>query len=213
MQDSHSNGKTIPAGVLLDPNTGLYWITDKIYVPNISTLKDKFITEFLNTVGHPDSERTYAVNLCSFYWPSLKKDIKSFVKLCTKCQGIKPRTDKPYGSSMLLPVPTRPWDLVSMDYITNLPNVDGYDAISTVVCTLSKNAHFIPCNLTVNSRQLAKLFLEHVYLLHGLHRFFIGDRDTRYSNHFCKNLMLELKTTLCLSTRHFGGLLGYEIST
>ncbi len=120
-------------------------------------LKDRIINEFHNTVGHPDVERTYAVILRSFYWPNLKKDVTSFVKLCSMCQRIKPRTDKPYGSSMPLLVPIRPWDSVSMDFITSLPNVDGYDAILTVVCTLSKMANFITCNSTVNSRQLAKI--------------------------------------------------------
>jgi len=66
LQDSHFNGTTIPAGVLLDPITGLYWITYKIYVPYISTLNNKLITKFHNTAGHPDSERTYAVILRSF---------------------------------------------------------------------------------------------------------------------------------------------------
>jgi transposase InsO family protein len=89
-----------------------------------------------------------------------------------------------------------------MDVITGLPNVDGYDNILTVVCTLSKIAHFIPCNSTVNSRQLAKLFLDNVHRLHGLPRFLIGDRDTRYTSIFFKNLMSELKTTLCLSTAY-----------
>ncbi len=37
LQDSQFNGTTLPAGVTLDPNTGLYWITDKIFVPNIPT--------------------------------------------------------------------------------------------------------------------------------------------------------------------------------
>jgi transposase InsO family protein len=103
---------------------------------------------------------------------------------------------------MPLSVPTRPWDSVSMDCITNFPNVDGYDAILTVVRTLSKMAHFIPCNSKVNSRQLAKLFLNNAYRLHGLPRFLIGDRDTRYTSHFFKNLVLELKTTLCLGTAY-----------
>jgi hypothetical protein len=89
-----------------------------------------------------------------------------------------------------------------MDFITGLPNVDGYDTILTVVCTLSKMAHFIPCNSTIYSRQLVKLFLDNVYRLHGLPRFLIGDRDTRYTSHFFKNLMSELKTTLCLSTAY-----------
>ena len=88
----------------------------------------------------------------------LRKDVKTFVKTCPKCQRIKPRTKKPYGSSMPLPVPTRPWDFVPMDFITNLPNIVGYDNILTVVCTLSKMAHFIPCSSTVNFRQLGEFF-------------------------------------------------------
>jgi hypothetical protein len=43
LQDSSFNGATLPAGVTLDPNNGLYWITDKICVPNISILKEKLI--------------------------------------------------------------------------------------------------------------------------------------------------------------------------
>ena len=36
-QDSSFNGNTLPARVIFDPNTGLYWIADKIYVPNTSS--------------------------------------------------------------------------------------------------------------------------------------------------------------------------------
>ena len=99
--------------------------------------------EFRNSAGHPDHERTYSVILRTFYWPNLRKEVKNCVKTFPKCRRIEPRTEKPYGSSMPLPVPTRPWDSVSMYFITNLPNVDGCDAIHTVVCTLSKTANFI----------------------------------------------------------------------
>jgi hypothetical protein len=72
LQDSHFNGTTLPAGVTLDPNMGLYWITDKKILPNLSTLKDRLINKFHNTAGHPDVERTYAVILRSSYWPNIK---------------------------------------------------------------------------------------------------------------------------------------------
>jgi hypothetical protein len=183
LQYTSFNGATLPAGVTLDPKNGLYWITDKTMIPSISTLKERLINEFHNSVGHPDYERTYSVILCTFYWPNLRKESKSFVKICPKCQRIKPRTEKPYGSSMPLPIPTRPWDSISMDFITRLPNVDGYDAILTVVCTLSKMAYFIPCNSTVTSRQLVMVFLDNVYCLHGLPSFLIGDRVMRYTSH------------------------------
>jgi hypothetical protein len=70
LYDSHFNGTTLPAGVTLDPNTRLYWITDKNVVPNSSTLKDRLINEFHNIAGHPDAEITYAIILNSFYWPN-----------------------------------------------------------------------------------------------------------------------------------------------
>ena len=89
LQDSSFNGTTLPVGVILDPNTGLYWLTGKVFVPNALTLKNKRINEFHNIAGHPDYERPYSVILRNFYWPNLRKDVKSFVKLC-------PKTNIPY---------------------------------------------------------------------------------------------------------------------
>ncbi len=79
LQDSAFNGTTLPAGVILDPNSGLYWLTDKIFVPKVLTLKTKLIKEFHDIAGHPDYERTYSVILRTVYWPNLRKDVKSFV--------------------------------------------------------------------------------------------------------------------------------------
>ena len=104
--------------------------------------KTRLIDEFHDMASHPDRERTYSVIMRTFYWPKLRKDVFFFfVKLCFECQRIKSRTDKLYGSYVPLHVPTRPWYAVSMDFVTDLPNVDGYDAILTVICTLSKMAH------------------------------------------------------------------------
>jgi hypothetical protein len=168
----------------------------------MSILKERLISEFHISASHSNYERTYSVIFRTFYWPNLRKEVKTFVKTCPKCQRIKPCNEKPYGSPMPLPVPTRPWDSISMDFITNLPNVNGYDAILTVVCTLYKMANLIPCNSTVTSRELAKLLLDNVYRLHGLPRLLIGDGDTRYTSHILKKPMLKLKTTLCLRTSY-----------
>jgi hypothetical protein len=37
VHDPSFNGTTLPAGVILDPNSGLYWLTDTIFVPNVLT--------------------------------------------------------------------------------------------------------------------------------------------------------------------------------
>ncbi len=62
-RDPSFNGNTLPAGVILDPNAGLYRIADKIYVPNTLALQNRLIEEFYNTVGHPDQEHISSVIL------------------------------------------------------------------------------------------------------------------------------------------------------
>jgi hypothetical protein len=42
---------------------------------------------------------------------------------------------------MPLPVPTRIWDSVSLDFINKLPNVDDNHAILAIICPLSKMAY------------------------------------------------------------------------
>ena len=199
--DTAFAGENIPPGTVRHDD-GLYWIGDKIYVPNVSGIRTKILQEVHEQSGHPDVLKTYENLIKSFYWKNCRKDVKSYVKLCKTCQKIKDKTSKPYGALQPLPVPSRPWESVSLDFITHLPNVDGYDAILTVVCMLTKMAHFIPCTATINSLQLAKLFMSNVYRLHGLPRYLIGDRDTRYTSEFFRKLMGELRTKLCLSTAY-----------
>lgn len=48
------------------------------------------------------------------------------------------------GSPSPLPVSSRPWEQISMDYIVELPPSDGFTSIFVVVDLLTKMAHFIP---------------------------------------------------------------------
>ena len=71
-----------------------------------------------------------------------------------------------------------------MDFITNLPEVDGYNAIVTFVHMFTKQPHFAPCSANVNARHLAKIYLDTVYKYHGIQRLFIGDRYTKYTSEY-----------------------------
>ena len=91
-----------------------------------------------------------------------------------------------------LPVPNRPWEYMSMDFITNLPEVNGYDAIVTFVDMFTKQAHFIPCTMKMSAQQLAKIYMREVYRLHGLSRSIICDRDPRFTSSFWKTVFSQL---------------------
>jgi len=52
--------------------------------------------------------------------------VKSYVSLCTNCACTKVQCHKPYGKLKQLPILDKPWDSISMDFIENLPAVDGF---------------------------------------------------------------------------------------
>jgi hypothetical protein len=48
LQDSYFSGITLPAGIMHDPNARLYWLTDKMYVPDVMYLCLKNIDSLRN---------------------------------------------------------------------------------------------------------------------------------------------------------------------
>ena len=67
-----------------------------------------------------------------------------------------------------LPIPKRPWNSISMDFIEHLPKSDGFTAILVVVDRLTKQSIFIPTYDTVTFADLALLFIQHVFSKHGV---------------------------------------------
>jgi len=54
-----------------------------------------------------------------------------------------------------------------------------HDAIMTVVNSISKRVHFVPTHTTVTAEGAARLFLHHVWKLHGLPKCIVSNRGER----------------------------------
>jgi hypothetical protein len=87
-----------------------------------------------------------------------------------------------------------------MDFITHLPESNGYNAILVVVDRLTKMKHFIACNGTCDSEELARLFIKHIWKLHGLPKTIVSDRGPQFVSEFWKHLTRRLSITALLST-------------
>jgi len=87
-----------------------------------------------------------------------------------------------------------------MDFITDLPKSEGYDAILVVVDCLTKMSHFIPCNKDMNARQFAKTFIKEIFRLHGLPKDIITDRGTIFTSDLWKETTKLLGIERQLST-------------
>ena len=84
----------------------------------------------------------------NYYWPNLRDDMEQYVKSCVTCQQNKTQFRKEAGLLRLLPIPTKCWKNVSMDFITHLPKSKGFNSIMVVVDRVSKMAHFLRISLT-----------------------------------------------------------------
>jgi hypothetical protein len=107
------------------------------------------------------------------------------------------------GTLQPLPIPERPWQVVTMDLITQLPSTkNGHDAIVVFVDKLTKMALYAATTTNVTALELAHLFFKEVVRHHGLPESIISDRDPRFNSIFWKALWGQLGTTLAMSTAY-----------
>ena len=129
-------------------------------------------------------------------------DVRQYVKGCDLCQRNKSSCHAPYGDLNPLEIPSRNWESISMDFITDLPTSHGYDTLLVVVDRLSKQAHFIPTIKSLDAPDLARLYVTLVFKLHGLPSSIISDRGTVFTSLFWKELTSQLGVQLKLSTAY-----------
>jgi hypothetical protein len=58
--------------------------------------------------------------------------------------------------------PDTRWHTISVDFIVELLESDGHDAVMVVVDSLTKRAHFLPVNTTITAEGLARQFQDNV---------------------------------------------------
>ena len=80
-----------------------------------------------------------------------------------------------------------------MDFVMGLPRSKDHDAIWVVVDRLTKQRHLVPCSTTVDASDLANLFLQHVFRLHGLPRTITSDRGPQFASAFWHRLCARLE--------------------
>eukprot|EP00253_Pinus_taeda_P006262 PITA_06262 len=186
-------------------DAGRIYFKKRLYVPNQSRIRNLIMDEFhiSHYAGHPGYQKMITTIQNEYFWPGMKKSIVEYLARCLECQQIKAEHQHPAGLLQPLPVPEWKWEIISMDFITGLPRTKrNNDSIFMVVDKLSKVAHFIPVQSTYRSAQIAHIFMQNVFKLHGLPKTIISDRDVKFTSAFWKTLFAELGTQLNFSTAY-----------
>ena len=185
---------------------GLLWTIDgRFYVPADRDLQAKLLYEAHDapTGGHLGERKTLHKLQRTCYWLGMKRDIEDYVRGCVVCAAVKPSQQLPAGLLQPLPIPHRPWDVISIDFIGPLARTkDYFDSVLVVVDKFSKMAHFIPTTTSVTSEKTARLLISHVFKHHGLPSAIISDRDPRFTAGMWREVFSALGVRLGMSSSY-----------
>jgi hypothetical protein len=93
----------------------------------------------------------------------VKKEVFDFIAKCLECQKVKAEHRHPASLLQPLSIPEWKWEVVTMDFIIELPRTSKqHDAIMVVVDKLTKAAHFIPLKTTHKATNVVDIYMREV---------------------------------------------------
>ena len=158
----------------------------RIWLPQALPFTTTLLSEYhlTPTSGHMGIAKTLARLTENFYWKGIRQDVERFIASCVDCQHTKYETRKPAGLLCPLPIPSKPWEDLSLDFITGLPAFQGHTVILVIVDRFSKGIHLAMLPTRHTAYTVADLFMDLVGKLHGMPRSLVSDRDPLFLSRF-----------------------------
>nr|GEW96287.1 putative reverse transcriptase domain-containing protein [Tanacetum cinerariifolium] len=167
----------------LEPRTdGTLCLNNKSWLPCYGDLRALILHESYKSKYsvHPGSNKMYQDLKQLYWWPNMKVDIATYVK-----------------------IPQWKWDNITMDFVIKLPStLSGYDTIWVIMDRLTKSAHFLSMREDDSMDKLTKLYMKKVVTRHGIPISIISDRDPRFALNFWMAFQKALGTRLDMSTAY-----------
>ena len=142
----------------------------------------------------------------NFYFSGLRKIVQKVVSQCDLYIRSKAARHTPYEYLQPLKAPKRPWQSISLDFITDLLELQEpltkvkYNSILVIVDRLIKYAYFLPYQKTANTDDLVYTFLQVIVGNHGLPDKIVSDRDKLITSKFWQSLTQQLGSKYKLLT-------------
>ncbi|GJT81069.1 putative reverse transcriptase domain-containing protein [Tanacetum coccineum] len=133
---------------------------------------------------HLGADKMYYDLRDMYWWPSMKKDVATYVRKYLTCLKVKAKHQRPSGLQQP-EIPEWKWDKITLDFITKLPrSSNGYDTIWVIVDRLTKSAHFLATREDYSMEKLSRLNIDETVARHEVLVSIIFDRDARFTLKF-----------------------------
>ena len=91
------------------------------------------------------------------------------------CQVNKTERKKEAGLLQPLPIPERPWQCLSMAFISGFPKVEAFGSVWVVVDKFSKYVVFVPAPGECPAEEAARIFFSNVVKHFGMPKDIVSD--------------------------------------
>ncbi|KAF7762598.1 hypothetical protein Agabi119p4_9191 [Agaricus bisporus var. burnettii] len=183
---------------------GIIFRQGRIYVPEEKELRDRILYDhhYPPDIGHPGQHRMLELLKRTFWWPTIKTDVRRYIRGCDMCQKNKTIRRPNHIPLNPLPIPNKSWEEISIDMIRPLPKSKEKDAIIVIVDRFSKMIHLVPTTTSLTSTDLAEIYKEEVWRHHGIPKRIISDRGPQFASKFMESLCNALNVKRNLSTAY-----------
>ena len=190
------------------PDSKILRYNEKAYVPE-TCIRDIIGDHHDDPLhGHPGVAKTMELIGREYAAPGMRASVEQYIKECIQCQQNKSARHTKYGQIQFAPVPSTPWDDVTMDFVVKLPKSkdpatqDVFDSIMVIVDKLTKYAIMVPFKESYKADQLAFVLLDRLIRDHGIPRSITSDRDKLFTSNYWRTLVASIGTKLRMSTAY-----------
>ena len=143
------------------------------YIPYVD--REVLVKKYHTTLGHMQLNTLLPLMEVRYYWPSMDDDIRKFQLQCNQCQmntSIDSIGKRPLQPHAPVGIPFLKWGI---DYVQDLPNVDGYCNIFSARCYATKRV--IYCATRDRTAQTAaRCIFENIVCKYGSPAEIVSDR-------------------------------------
>ena len=184
---------------------GVLYYQDRIYVLNNADLWWRVLEQHHDSkiAGHPGCWKMLELMSHTYWWPCMSKFVRLYCSTCDLCLRTKPQRRAPVRELWPLPIPAERWDTISVDFMVELPESQGHDAIMVVVNSIYKCIHIIWTHTTITASRTAWLFLHHIWKLHGLPKNIVSNCRPQFMVEFMSKLYQTLGIQMSMSTAYY----------
>ncbi len=130
--------------------------------------------------GHPSKDRCLYQARLEYYWPTMRKDIHSYVDKCHTCAVNKGSVGRPV-KILCYPTPLEPGDTLAI-YLLKLPTSgEGHQYLLVAIDHFSRYSILVPLK-DKTATTVATAFIDNVFYPFNTPKTLLSDNGTEFNN-------------------------------